>query len=72
MANLEISHETADAITRDNLKDWRDYLQSELDKWEANPKNEMNPDGYWMHPEDVVGNKKYIAACNLIIHAFGG
>lgn len=27
---------------------------------------------YWLHPEDVVGNMKYIAACNLIIRAFGG
>lgn len=67
-----ISQEAADLITRDNLIEWRDYLQSELDQWEANPKNEMNPDGYWLHPEDVVGNKKYIAACNLLIKAFGG
>ena len=67
-----ISQEAADSITRDNLIEWRDYLQSELDQWEANPKNEMNPDGYWLHPEDVVGNKKYIAACNLLIKAFGG
>jgi hypothetical protein len=67
-----ISQEAADSITRENLREWRDYLQSELDQWEANPKNEMNPDGYWLHPEDVVGNKKYIAACNLLIQAFGG
>lgn len=72
MTDFTIPQEAADAITRDNIKDWRDYLQSELDQWEANPRNEMNPDGYWLHPEDVVNNKKYIAACNLLIHAFGG
>jgi hypothetical protein len=72
MMKLEISQESADSITKDVLKDWRDYLQSELDQWAANPKNEMNPDGVWMHPDDVVGNTKYIAACNLIIDAFGG
>lgn len=69
---FQIPQEAADAITRENLREWRDYLQSELDQWEANPKNEMNPDGYWLHPEDVVGNKKYITACNLLITAFGG
>lgn len=72
MMKLEISQESADSITKDVLKDWRDYLQSELNQWAANPKNEMNPDGVWMHPDDVVGNTKYIAACNLIIDAFGG
>lgn len=72
MSNFTISQEAADAITVGNLIEWRDYLQSELDAWEENPRNEMNPDGYWLHPEDVVGNKKYIAACNLIIKAFGG
>jgi hypothetical protein len=69
---MELPAEAADAITAANLKEWRDYLQSELDQWKANPKNEMNPEGYWMHPDDVVGNMKYIAACDLLIHAFGG
>jgi hypothetical protein len=69
---LEISWEVANGITVATLIDWRDYLQSELDQWEANPKDELNPDGYWMHPEDVVGNKQYIRALNLIIPAFGG
>lgn len=72
MVKFEIPQEAADAITRENIRDWRNYLQSELDAWEANPKSELNPDGVWMHPEDVVGNKKYIVACNLLIHAFGG
>ena len=70
--DFKIPQEAADSITVANLKDWRNYLQSELDQWTTNPKNEMNPDGYWLHPEDVVGNHKYIAACNLLINAFGG
>lgn len=69
---LEIPMEVANGITKTTLIDWRNYLQSELDQWEANPKDELNPDGYWLHPEDVVGNMKYIRACNLIIGAFGG
>ena len=69
---FEIPQEAADAITKANLQEWRDYLQSELDEWRANPKDELNPDGVWMHPEDVVGNDKFIRACNLIINAFGG
>lgn len=72
MTMLAIPHEVADGITVANLTDWRNYLRSELEQWEANPRNEMNPDGYWLHPEDVVNNKKYIAACNLLIDAFGG
>ena len=67
-----IPQEAADAITKANLADWRNYLQSELDKWRANPKDELNPDGYWLHPEDVVSNEKYIRACNMLINAFGG
>jgi hypothetical protein len=69
---MELPDEVCSAITVASLKEWRGYLQSELDKWQENPKNEMNPDGYWMHPEDVVGNMKYIAACDLIIKAYGG
>jgi hypothetical protein len=69
---FEIPQEAADSITVANLTEWRDYLQSELNQWEANPQSEDNPNGFWMHPEDVVGNKKYIAACNLLIKAFGG
>jgi hypothetical protein len=69
---LEIPYDVASGITKATLVDWRNYLQSELDHWEANPKDELNPDGYWLHPDDVVGNKKYIRACNLLIEAFGG
>jgi len=69
---LNIPYEVAHGITLASLIDSRDYLQSELDQWHANPKDELNPDGYWLHPEDVVNNMKYIRAMNLLIGYFGG
>jgi len=69
---LTIPYEVAHGITLNSLIDSRDYLQSELDKWKENPKDELNPDGYWLHPEDVVNNMKYIRAMNLLIEYFGG
>jgi hypothetical protein len=47
-------------------------MQSELDQWNANPKDELNPDGYWLHPDDVVNNMKLIRAMNLLIGYYGG
>jgi len=47
-------------------------MQSELDQWNANPKDELNPDGYWMHPDDVVNNGTLIRAMNLLIGYYGG
>jgi hypothetical protein len=72
MKNLQIPFKVADGITKANLIEARNYLQSELDQWEANPKDETNPDGYWLHPEDVVGNMKLIKAMNKIIAYYGG
>lgn len=69
---LRIPFEVAHGITKETLIDSRNYLQSELDEWKANPKDELNPDGYWLHPEDVVDNMKYIRAMNLLIDYFGG
>jgi hypothetical protein len=69
---LVIPHEVADGLTRANLIDAKHYLQSELDKWAENPKDELNPDGYWLHPDDVVGNGKLIRALSLIIDYYGG
>ena len=70
MINLDM--ETCNNITRLTLTDYRDYLQSELDQWTANPKDEENPDGYWLHPDDVVRNFKTIKRINLILNDFGG
>ena len=72
MKNLEIPFEVADGITKANLIDARDYLQSELDQWQANPKNETNPNGYWLHPEDLALNMQLIKAMTLVINYYGG
>ena len=69
---ISLDMETTQRITRLTLTDWRDYLQSELDQWNENPKDDENPDGYWLHPEDVVGNMKRIKRLNLILDDFGG
>jgi hypothetical protein len=72
MRNLEIPFEVADGITKANLIDARDYLQSELDQWQANPKTEDNPDGYWLHHDDLAYNMQLIKAMTLIINYYGG
>ena len=65
-----IDGETADRITSLNLKDYRAYLKKELAQWKKNPKTEDNPDGHWVHPDDVSGNILRIEALNLIIKDF--
>ena len=65
-----IDGEAADRITSMTLKDYRATLKSELAKWKKNPQTEDNPDGYWLHPEDVTGNMRRIQALNLIIGDF--
>lgn len=72
MRELTIPSEVADGITKANLIDFRNYLKSELDQWEANPKTEDNPTGYWLHPEDVVKNMTLIRSMNEVIRYFGG
>ena len=70
--DLTIPFEVADGITKANLIEARRYLQSELDQWEANPKDDDNPTGYWLHPEDVVLNMKLIKAMDLLINNYYG
>ena len=69
---LVIPHEVSDGITLATLQDTRDMLQSELDQWNANPKTDDNPSGYWLHPEDVVGHMFLIRALKLLIEYYGG
>ena len=64
---MYIDGETADRITALTLRDYRAYLKKELKQWKKNPKSDSNPDGYWMHPEDVGLNIQTIAALDLII-----
>ena len=72
MIGLEIDMETANNITRLTLTDYRDYLKSENAQWEANPKDEDNPDGYWLHPEDYARNFKTAKRIDKILNDFGG
>jgi hypothetical protein len=62
-----IDGETADRITALTLRDYRAYLKKELKQWKKNPKTDSNPDGYWLHPEDVTLNIRSIEALDLII-----
>ena len=72
MIGLQLDMETANNITRLSLTDYRDYLQSEIDQWEANPKDDDNPEGYWLHPEDYARNFKTIKRINKVLEDFGG
>lgn len=69
---ITLDGETADRITLINLKEYRSYLTKELAAWRKNPRTEDNPDGVWLHSEDVVGNSVTITALSLIIKHFGG
>jgi len=67
---ITLDGETADKITYLNLQDYRAYLKKELTNWKRNPRTTDNPDGVWLHPEDVSGNIMRIEALNLIIRDF--
>ena len=68
---IELDGEAADRITVLNLQNYRAYLKKELAQWKKNPRTDSNPDGYWLHPEDVSGNIRTIEALNLVIKHFG-
>jgi hypothetical protein len=72
MKKIELDAEVADGITLCNLKNCRAYLKKELAQWKKNPRSDTNPDGYWLHPDDVVSNTRTIAALDVIIDYFGG
>ena len=64
---IKIDHETADRITVATLKNYRANLKKELKKYWKNPKTDLNPNGHWMHPEDIARNRQRIDALDLII-----
>jgi hypothetical protein len=68
---ITLDGEAADRITVLNLMEYRTYLKKELSDWKKNPRSETNPDGYWLHPEDVTGNTRLIEALNTVIKYFG-
>lgn len=69
---MNIDNETADRITRLTLTEYRDRCISENVKWEANPKDEDNPNGYYLHPEDYTHNFKTVKRINKLLNDFGG
>ncbi len=62
--------EAADRITVLTLKEYRSYLKKELSEWRKNPRSEDNPDGYWLHPEDIGINMRVIDALNVVIKQY--
>ena len=67
---ITLDGDTADRITLLTLKEYRAYLKKELSEWKKNPKTEDNPNGYWLHPEDVGNNIRIIEALNLVIKQY--
>jgi len=67
---LEIDWQTGHRITALCLKDYRDSMSRELKEWRKNPKTAANPDGHWLHPEDVAGNIRRIDIIDEILKDF--
>ena len=68
---ITLDGEAADCITVLTLKEQRAYLKKELAEWKKNPRSDANPDGYWLHPEDVSKNEIMIHHLNAVIKYFG-
>jgi len=68
---ITLDGDAADHITVLTLKEQRAYLKKELAEWKKNPRSEDNPDGYWLHPDDVSGNEIMIHHLNAVIKYFG-
>lgn len=69
---VKLDWETADAIVLQALKAQRKYLTKELKQYFKNPKTASNPDGVWMHPEDVKLNTEMIECIDKVISYYGG
>jgi hypothetical protein len=69
---ITLDGEAADRITVLTLKEQRSYLKKELSEWKKNPRTDANPDGYWMHPEDVSLHEITIHHLDAVIKFFGG
>lgn len=65
MTGMTIDYETADLITKTNLKEALSYMEAELRNHFEN--------GAWMHPEDVYQSQnEYIPALKTLIKYYGG
>lgn len=72
MRKIELDGDIADQIALLVLEEHRSLLQEQLVNWQKNPKSEVNPTGYYLHPEDVTGNMQLVAALDQLIKYFGG
>lgn len=72
MNGLELDWEVVDGIVLRALKEQRKMLKKQLKQYKKNPKTDTNPNGIWMHPADVAGDKEIIQAMDKIIHYYGG
>jgi len=68
---ITLDGDTADRITVLTLKEQRGYLKKELKEWKKNPRTEANPDGVWLHPDDVSANEIMIHHLDAVIKYFG-
>jgi hypothetical protein len=69
---ITLDGEAADRITVLTLKEQRSYLKKELSEWKKDPKTDANPNGVWLHPEDVSGNEIMVHHLDAVIKYFGG
>jgi hypothetical protein len=68
---ITLDGDTADRITLLTLKEQRSYLKKELSEWMKNPRTDANPNGNWLHPEDVSSNEIMIHHLDAVIKYFG-
>lgn len=71
IGDYTIPPKVADCIAVVSMKDHRSYLKKELNGWRKNPKTAENPEGYWMHPDDVVMHTRLIETFDTIIAYYG-
>ncbi len=69
---ITLDGEAADRITVLTLKEQRSYLKKELSEWKKDSKTDANPNGVWLHPEDVSGNESMVHHLDAVIKYFGG
>ena len=69
---ITLDGDAADRITVLTLKEQRSYLKKELAEWKKDPKTDANPNGVWLHPEDVSGNEIMVHHLDAVIKYFGG
>lgn len=67
---ITLDGDAADRITLLTLKECRSFLKKELAAWRKNPRTEDNPEGVWMHPDDVADYIILVEAMNKLIKWF--